>query len=349
MKRVLLLVCSFVLAACQSVPPQPQPTALSLPVAASPTPSPFPPLTATATAVPAPTNTPTPDPYLPYTIEHLRGRAYGGGQVEIVETMNRYAEFTRYLVRYPSDGLTIYGFMNVPTGEGAFPVVIALHGYINPSVYNTLDYTTRYADALARAGYLVLHPNLRGFRPSDDGDDSYRVGMAIDVLNLIGHLKSQAGQPGPLQAADAQRIGLWGHSMGGGISTRVVTVSPDVRAAVLYGAMSGDEYKNFEAILRWSEGERGSQELATPSEQLDRISPEKHFENITAAVSIHHGDADLTVPVEWSQHTCSLLSALGKTVECVFYDGLPHTFSGRGDVEFIQNTLNFYATYLRGP
>jgi dienelactone hydrolase len=31
---------------------------------------------------------------------------------------------------------------------------------IDPAIYNTLDYTTLYADALASAGYIVLHPNL---------------------------------------------------------------------------------------------------------------------------------------------------------------------------------------------
>ena len=43
----------------------------------------------------------------------------------------------------------IYGFMNVPNADGPHPVIIALHGYIDPAIYQTLDYTTRYADALA--------------------------------------------------------------------------------------------------------------------------------------------------------------------------------------------------------
>ncbi len=132
----------------------------------------------------------------------------------------RTGAFTRTLIRYPSDGLTISGFMDVPRGDGPFPVIIALHGYVDPSVYTTLDYTTRYADALASAGYFVLHPNLRSFPASDDGQDLFRVGMATDVLNLIAILKDAGGKPGPLQKADATHIGMWGHSMGGGITTR---------------------------------------------------------------------------------------------------------------------------------
>ena len=76
-----------------------------------------------------------------------------------------------------------------------------------------------------------------------------RVGMATDVLNLIAIVKASGGKPGPLQAADASNIGMWGHSMGGGITTRVITISPDVKAALLYSPMSGDEQKNYEAAL----------------------------------------------------------------------------------------------------
>ncbi len=114
------------------------------------------------------TATATPDPYAAYTIAHLASRNYGGGELQVVETFAVGQTFTRHIINYSSDGLNIYGFMNVPNGSGPFPVVIALHGYIDPAVYSTLDYTTRYADSLAGAGYLVIHPNLRGYAPSDN-------------------------------------------------------------------------------------------------------------------------------------------------------------------------------------
>jgi dienelactone hydrolase len=233
--------------------------------------------------------------------------------------------FTRYLVAYPSDGLTIYGFMNVPKGEGPYPVIIAIHGYIDPALYNTLDYTTGYADALARSGFLVIHPNLRGYLPSDDGPNLFRVGMAVDVLNLIGLVKNLGGQTGSLKRL-IQRM-VYGAQHGGGISTRVMTVSPDVDAIVLYAAMSGDEKKNYERIFNvFSEGQRGQEELNTPDEDLRRISPENYLDRIQSAISIHHGTNDSEVPPEWSQHLCDSLQELNKSVECFTYPGQPHTF-----------------------
>src|SRR4029453_5012673 len=103
------------------------------------------------------------------------------------------------------------------------------------------------------------------------------------VLNLIALVKEQSGRAGPLEDADPNAIGLWGHSMGGGISTRVLTISPDVRAAVLYGAMSGDEQKNYRRIFHYfSNGTRGQEELNTPAEAFQRISPINYLDRVQA-------------------------------------------------------------------
>lgn len=302
----------------------------------------------TLTASPSPSLTPTPDPYADLTIDYLANRDYGGGEVQILETLQKTSLYTRYLVSYPSEGLAIYGFMDVPAGEGKFPVVIAIHGYIDPAIYQTLDYTTGNADAIARAGYLVIHPNLRGYPPSDDGPNLFRVGMAVDVLNLIAIVKERAGTPGALEKADAQFLGLWGHSMGGGIATRVITVRPDVDAAVLYGAMSGDEKRNFEAIYGWSDGERGIEELKVPDQALQRISPIYYLDRIRAAVSIHHGGSDELVPLEWSQEMCERLQDLGTSVECFTYKGQPHTLYGAAEQLFNQRVVEFFDRYLKG-
>jgi dipeptidyl aminopeptidase/acylaminoacyl peptidase len=294
-----------------------------------------------------PTFTPTPvDPYQPYTIDALTQRKYGSGTLEIVETIAENSYFTRYLFKYPSDGLTIYGFLNIPVGDGPFPVVIAVHGWVDPVIYNTLDYTTHYADELARQGFFVLHPNLRGYPPSDMGDNTYRVGMAVDVLNLLALVRAEAGKTAPLQQASVERVGLWGHSMGGGVITRVMVVDPTVDAVVLYGAISGNTRQTWEWLAWWSSGEMGAFELAATPEMLVRISPDAHYDRVASAVSIHHGRNDEVLPLRWARETCEQLTALGKTVECFYYKNQPHTFDGEADVLFMQRVTRFFRTYL---
>jgi dienelactone hydrolase len=141
---------------------------------------------------------------------------------------------------YDSDGLNIHGYVNVPKGKGPFPVIIALHGYIPADDYETLDYSTRYADSIARKGYIVLHPNLRNFPPSDSTGRmrDYMAGYTVDVMNLLAYVRQMAGKEGIFRNADVSRLGIWGHSLGGGVALRVVSIVPEIRAAVLYGAVS---------------------------------------------------------------------------------------------------------------
>jgi dipeptidyl aminopeptidase/acylaminoacyl peptidase len=338
----LLMLTLVRITAC--TPPAIEPPSIQKPISKltdTPPPTSIPTLTADPSAAP--------DPYWKYTIDYLHSRSYGGGKLKVIETNATNSAFTRYLIRYPSDDLMNQGFMNVPNGEGNFPVIIALHGYIDPAIYNTFDYTTHYADALASAGYLVLHPNLRDYPPSDTGDNLFNVGMAIDVLNLIAIVKSTGGQPGPLQTADPGRIGMWGHSMGGGVTTRVLTISRDVKAAVLYAAVGGDEARNYATASLWSKHDTGSEERAVPALELPRISPSYYFSSITASVSIHHSLTDPIVPVQWSMQTCEQLKALNKDVECHYYEKMPHTFERQGDKVFIQYTIQFFDRILKAP
>lgn len=311
----------------------------------TPIPTNTPTATATATRTATATATPTPDPYAGLTIDDLTARSYGDGAITVTQEVGAEAAFRRYLITYPSDGLTIHGFMNVPAGEGPFPVVIVLHGYIPPEQYSTLAYSTRYADALARAGYVAIHPNLRNFPPSDEAPDRFRVGAAIDALNLVGLIRRHGGRPGPLERADPRFIGMWGHSMGGGITIRAITVDSGITAAVLYGSMHADERTNNAQRRVWSGGCH-IEELDVPDADLARISPATYLDRIVAPVSIHHSEDDGTVPVEWSVELCEQLEELGKEVECFLYSGVPHTFNGPLDRTFMKRYVAFFDRHL---
>jgi dipeptidyl aminopeptidase/acylaminoacyl peptidase len=244
--------------------------------------------------------------------------------------------------------------MNVPKGEGPFPVVIMLHGYAPPEEYISVneDYDLPTADIFASRGYLVIHPDMRGFSATESEgepfDNLFQTGLAIDVLNLIALVRAGGGVPGPLAMADPARIGLWGHSLGGGVALRVITVSQDVRAAILYAALSGDERDNSPLMYDLSGDEELFQrEQAVDPDTLDLISPIYHFEGITAAVKLYHGTDDTVVPVAWAQENCNALrKVIPDTLDCVFYNGGRHTIFSRFQPEFNNSQLAFYQTYL---
>ncbi len=272
--------------------------------------------------------TPTPEPEY-YAIETLASRTYGEGELNIEYLWERKEDFARYYITYTSDGLNIHGFVNIPYGSGPFPVVVALHGYIPPSEYETLDYSTRYADSIARQGYIVLHPNLRNFPPSDTAvrRRDFLTGYTTDVMNLLALVEDQVGQADSIfENADMDTLGIWGHSLGGGIALRVATLVDEIKGIVLYGAVT--QRYNYDPI-------------GYPVYDLTAIE---------APFSIHHGSQDDTVSPRWSEMICDTLNELGKEHECYFYEDQPHTFLrlGAGDALFIERTVDFFARTLKG-
>jgi dienelactone hydrolase len=258
------------------------------------------------------------------SVEALRLRSFGTGELSVEYAWEYQPEFTRYYITYPSDGLTIHGFVNVPVGKGPFSVIIALHGFIPASEYKTRDYSTRYADAMAQSGYIVLHPNMRNFPPSDSvpRTSDNLGGYTVDVLNLLALVRKQAGQEGIFKNANLERLGIWGHSIGGGIALRVLSVVPEIKAAVIYAGVS-QRYSN----------------LAAGYTVFDLVASQ-------AAFSLHHGEADPTVQPAWTKILNQQLLALDKKVEYFTYPGQPHTLFGQNDTLFIKRMTDFFKENL---
>ena len=301
----------------------------------------------TATVVtPTPLPTSTLAPYEQYTIDYLRRRTYGGGNIQVLEKLAENDSFTSYSIRYPSEGLHIYGFMNVPKGPGPFPVIVSIHGYVAYGKYDPFNPALDSADLLAANQFIVMHPGLRNHPPSDSGDNLLRVGMTLDVMNLIALVKAREALPPELASADLDRIGLWGMSMGGEIGLRVITISPHVNAAVLYSPLSGNSERNSRQLYEITRDEEFTRDFVVPLEMQERISPAYQYYKITAAVLLHHGTADTTAPISWAVETCDFLKAVGISVECLYYQDAGHVFGGDGLRQLQQKALEFYRTYL---
>jgi len=220
--------------------------------------------------------------------------------------------------------LTITGMMLIPKGEGPFPVIVMNHGFYARSVFSSGGGTDRSSAFLAEHGYITLASDYRSWGDSDIGESFFYSGLAVDVINLLNAIPS-------IEQADPKRVGMWGHSMGGGVTMKVLTVisgldtshedqwdySTTVRAAVLYSTVSADF---ADIINRWgagcfgdiAEGEQivgcNSSDVipldlpqnlqnayrfaASDADTLKEISPLYHLENISAPIQIHYGTED---------------------------------------------------------
>ncbi|MGH8826857.1 MAG: alpha/beta hydrolase family protein, partial [Jiangellaceae bacterium] len=261
----------------------------------------------------------------------------------------RNDRYTRYFITYLSAGLTISGIMNVPVGDGPFPVLVLNHGYIDPDVYTNGRGLRREQDYLARRGYAVLHTDYRGHAQSDDDPNTeleLRLGYTEDVVNAVLALKSSG-----LPYLDGQRIGLLGRSMGGGITYNALVARPGlVDAAVVYAPVSSNTADNFN---RWTREDTAlaAQVVAaygSPEENPEfwqAVSPATYFDRISEPILIHHGTADESCPIAWSVATVSALKALGKDAELLTYEGEPHAFEAAW-ADSMATTLAFFERHL---
>lgn len=321
-------------------------------------PTPPPPASVSQIVVPPPAH-----PMAGYTIPGLRERAYPGGTIQVRSVLTTTGTFTRYYIDYPSDGLTITGIMQVPHGQGPFPVVILNHGYVPRERYWSGADTWNAAGYLNRRGYLTIAPDYRSWGESDLANSFFSTGQVIDVLNLIGSLAS-------FPEADVERVGVWGHSMGGGVATKAITIDPHIRAAVLYAPVSADE---AQVLGRWGTGCMGSvpdpstdecagaevltsdidedllvayRDAASSPEFLYQLSPANYFDLVAAPVQIHIGMDDTTTPPEWSAAIHRGLDRAGKKVEYYSYPGQGHAFEGESWLLFMERVADFFDRHL---
>jgi uncharacterized protein len=269
-------------------------------------------------------------------IEQLRNNEYKGGKIKIEETLAHNNSYTSYIFSYPSDNLKIYGMMNVPEGNGPFPVIVLNHGYFSPSSFSSGDGTRTMADILATKGYITVASDYRGHGQSEDekqGSRGHRPEFAIDVLNLIASIKS-------IKKADPNRIGMWGHSMGGEVSLRTAEVTDKVKAIVLWAPTSANASDNANFY-----GGRHSANTNNP--ELDGVSPINYLKYISAPISLHQGLVDVEVKPEWSKELNDALKKQGKQIQYFEYPGQDHNFRNLGWDEISSRTLAFYDKYLK--
>ena len=297
----------------------------------------------------------------PLAISSLRDGQYPGSDIVIEETLADGSNYKRYLTSYQSEGLKIYALLTVPNGPApveGWPVVIFNHGYIPPAQYRTTERYVAYVDGFARNGYMVFRPDYRGHGNSEGeaaggyGSNAY----TIDVLNAVASIKKRPD-------ADMDRIGMWGHSMGGHITLRNMVAAGDVRAGVIWagvvasypdlvnswrrGTVTPSPAITTTGSRRWRQAlieQYGSPE-ANP-QFWNSISANAYLADISGPVQLHHGTADSSVPVAFSQKLDEQLKAAGKTSELYIYPGDDHNLS-RNFSTAMSRSIAFFDKYLK--
>ena len=300
----------------------------------------------------------------PLSIEALRKSTswQTGSDIIIEQTLAPGSNYQKYIASYKSEGLKIYALLTIPNGKmpnGGFPVIIFNHGYISPTQYKTTEKYVAYVDGFAKNGYIVFKPDYRGHGNSEGQPEGayYSPAYTIDNLNAISSIKRYKN-------VNPEKIGVWGHSMGGNIALRDLVVDPkDIKVAVIWGGVVGsyeDLMYNWQRKVRFRPP---PQELAMRNNYRQRlidqygdprqdsafwnsVDPTSFISDITAPISLHVGGSDEEVPVAFSQSLRDKLQSVGKTVEFYLYQGADHNISQSFTLA-MQHSIEFFDKYLK--
>jgi dipeptidyl aminopeptidase/acylaminoacyl peptidase len=292
----------------------------------------------------------------PLQIEAMRAREYPGSDIVIEAVLDPGVNYSRYYVSYLSDGLKIYALMTVPDGPKpptGWPVVVFNHGYIPPNVYRTTERYIAYVDEIARSGYIVFRSDYRGHDRSEGraGSPYTQPNYTIDVLNAVGSIKRHPD-------ADPNRIGMWGHSMGGYITLRSMVVNPEIKVGVIWAGVVArypDLYTRWNVGARPTSAEPGSWiyeleqaygTVETNPEFWRSISANGYLSDLGGPIQIHHGTADGDVPWEFSQMLYDEMIQANRPAELYLYEGDNHNISNSFSLA-MQRTIEFYDRYLK--
>jgi dipeptidyl aminopeptidase/acylaminoacyl peptidase len=354
----LLLIIPLMVSACGGAggPGLANPTSVAV---ASDTPLPLPTATPVPTDTPVPLPTATPTPQHPLQIEAMRAQQYPGSDVVIENELDPGVNYRRFYVSYLSDGLKIYALMTVPNGEKpptGWPVIIFNHGFIPPDVYRTTERYIAYVDLIARSGYIVLRSDYRGHdRSEGEPSGAYGgTGYTVDVLNAVASMKRYP-------EADPNRIGMWGHSMGGYITLRSMVVTRDIKAGVIWAGVVAS-YPDL--LTRWRRGPSASptrtpnprswrvsltNEFGSPEQNPEfwrSISANSYVHEVSGPIQLHHGTLDEDVPLEFSELLFYEMLNANQYVELYKYDGDNHNISNYFSTA-MQRTIEFFDRFVK--
>src|SRR3989338_10779928 len=297
----------------------------------------------------------------PLSIEYMRKGEYPGSDIAIEQTLLPAPNYDRYIASYKSEGLKIYALLTIPNSDPpkkGWPVIIFNHGYIAPAEYRTTERYVEYTGAFSKNGYILFKPDYRGHGNSEGNPEGayYSPAYTIDVLNAVSSIKKY-------KDANPDKVGMWGHSMGGSITLRSMVVTKDIKAGVIWAGVVAsyeDMAKNWRRGRPWVPSQReqatrrpGRQSLIEKYGDFDKnpqfwqsISPISYVIDISGHVQIHHGTADKEVPILFSQRLNEALKNAGKNVEFYTYTGDDHNLSNNLNTA-LQRSVDFFDKHLK--
>lgn len=248
---------------------------------------------------------------------------------------------TTFEIRPGDGGPPVRGDLRAAEGSAPRSAVVIVHGFKG---FRTFGGWPSLARALALAGHAAVT-----FDFSHNGIDQNGEFTHLDRFRLNTHTRELAELRGVIDAlADGRlagrklrKIGVLGHSRGGGEAVIAAAEDERIRALVTLAAVASIRDRwTPEEVASWRRGDDVTVENARTKQQMP-ISPDYWVDlqenrdrlDVAAAAArvavpwlIVHGDADATVPVDEAR---ALFDAAGDQAELMIVAGADHGLGAR--------------------
>jgi dienelactone hydrolase len=243
----------------------------------------------------------------------------------------------------PDGGPPVRGDLRVREGHRADAAVVFVHGFKG---FRRFGFFPNLARAAAVRGYAAVTFDFSHNGIGEDGADTF---SAMPLFTAQTHTRNldeirrvlDALSGGALLCRPARKIGLMGHSRGGGEAILAAAEDKRVDALVTWAAIANvGERWSAKQVAAWEAGRnveienaRTKQAMPVGSVYWRDVQQNRERLDIAAAAArltipwlIVHGDADTSVPVDEGR---LLFDAAGDTAELLIVEGGDHGFGGK--------------------
>jgi dipeptidyl-peptidase-4 len=202
------------------------------------------------------------------------------------------------------------------SGAGYFDMYMAQQGYVVFTIDN------RGSDARGKKFCEVTHRNLG-------------VNEMADQMKGVDFLKSKS-------FVDAEKIGVFGWSFGGFITTSLLTSQPDTfKVGVAGGPVIDWKYYEIMYGERYMDTPQDNPEGYAKTSLLDKVK------NLKGRLLVIHGAQD---PVVVQQHSMNFIEAsikAGKQVDYFLYPNHEHNVSGRDRIHMYAKIADYFDVHMK--
>lgn len=243
-----------------------------------------------------------PTPLNKYTIENLSKIDFPENDIKIGSLISETDKYSthKYSMQFSPDMSgnlkTVSGIINIPKGEGTFPVIVMFRGFVSQETYTMGMGTQPSAKVFASNGLITIAPDFLGYGESDkEASDIFESRFQTYVTAAVT-LKSVKS----IKNWDSKNILVWGHSNGGQVALTTLEITGVNYPTALWAPVS----MRFPASILYyiDEAKDGGKYLINEVSGFNEIydaekfSMTNYFEQIKAPIQINQGTGDTAVP-----------------------------------------------------